>query len=194
MAIHTPGIRDRHNKNSKPRSRNIVGVLSLTAMVDMFTVLTVFLLQNYNVTGQVINIPKEIQLPRANEVKELKPAHIVTITPDFILLDDVKVSPTPDVKEQKEWMVPSLRDSYSQALKKDKDKRQSSFSNTIQQAVRTAKSPNAPDEDNMGKVTLQADKAIDFLTIKKIMATLTEAGADEINFAVIKKDVKKEGT
>ena len=35
------------------------------------------------------------------------------------------------------------------------------------------------------RVTVQADKKIDFLTIKKIMYTVTEAGAEEINFAVI---------
>ena len=35
------------------------------------------------------------------------------------------------------------------------------------------------------QVTLQADKDTDFLTVKKIMYTLTEAGASEINFAVI---------
>jgi biopolymer transport protein ExbD len=35
------------------------------------------------------------------------------------------------------------------------------------------------------RVTVQADKKIDFLTIKKIMYTVTEAGAEEINFAVM---------
>jgi biopolymer transport protein ExbD len=36
------------------------------------------------------------------------------------------------------------------------------------------------------KMTLQADKDIDFLSIKKVLYTLTEAGVQEINFAVIK--------
>jgi biopolymer transport protein ExbD len=37
------------------------------------------------------------------------------------------------------------------------------------------------------KVTIQADKGIDFLSVKKIMYTVSEAGAREINFAVMKE-------
>jgi biopolymer transport protein ExbD len=36
------------------------------------------------------------------------------------------------------------------------------------------------------KITIQADKSVDFLTVKKVMYTVTEAGIAEINFAVIK--------
>ena len=38
-----------------------------------------------------------------------------------------------------------------------------------------------------GRVTVQADKEIDFLTIKKVLYTATEAGATLINFAVAQK-------
>ena len=43
------------------------------------------------------------------------------------------------------------------------------------------------------KVTLQADKAIDYLTLKKIMYSVYEAGGGPINFAVV-KDVPKDAT
>ena len=36
------------------------------------------------------------------------------------------------------------------------------------------------------KITISADKETDFLTVKKVMYTVTEAGIVEINFAVIK--------
>ncbi len=51
------------------------------------------------------------------------------------------------------------------------------------------------DEDPFAwkKITIQSDKDIDFLTVKKIMYTVTEAGAGEINFAVIKKTDKEMG-
>ena len=57
MAIHAPGRRARNNKRAMGPKRNAVASLSLTALVDMFTVLTIFLLQNYNSTGEVIHIP-----------------------------------------------------------------------------------------------------------------------------------------
>ena len=40
-------------------------------------------------------------------------------------------------------------------------------------------------------MTVQADKAMDAGTVKKVMYTLTEAGASEINFAVLRDDGKK---
>jgi biopolymer transport protein ExbD len=35
-------------------------------------------------------------------------------------------------------------------------------------------------------MTIQADQKIDFLTLKKVMYTATEAGIVQINFAVLK--------
>lgn len=89
MAIQRPGERHRyHNILSKRKGkRDVTALLSLTAMVDMFTVLVIFLLQNYNTTGEILYIPKEVVLPKASSVKELKPAHVVTISAKEILLD-----------------------------------------------------------------------------------------------------------
>jgi biopolymer transport protein ExbD len=41
------------------------------------------------------------------------------------------------------------------------------------------------------KVTIQADKSIDYLTLKKIMYSIYEAGGGPINFAVA-KDLSKD--
>ena len=42
------------------------------------------------------------------------------------------------------------------------------------------------------KVTLQADKDMDYLTLKKIMYSIYKAGGGPINFAVAKETEKKE--
>jgi len=44
VAIYTPGLRSRRGR-AKGSKRDAVAVLQLTAMVDLFTVLVVFLLQ-----------------------------------------------------------------------------------------------------------------------------------------------------
>ena len=36
------------------------------------------------------------------------------------------------------------------------------------------------------RVTLQVDKEVDFLSVKKVLYTLTEAGVQKVNFAVVK--------
>ena len=186
MPIYAPGKRDRKNNRQGTHKREIVAILSLTAMVDMFTVLTVFLLQNYSATGQAINIPKEVQLPHAQAVKELKPANVVTLSLAGVTLNDKAVAQFSEVKDQKDWLVKPLFDQFARELKAQQEKRKT-LKETLQKAVSPA--PQNPEQDaDLTKVTLQADKNIDFLSVKKIMFTLTEAGAKEINFAVIKKE------
>ena len=81
MAIYAPGIRDRRGY-MKAGKKSLVVSLSLTAMVDMFTVLAVFLLQNYKV--EEIQLKKTVPLPQATAVKKLRPAHVVVVTQDQI--------------------------------------------------------------------------------------------------------------
>src|SRR5689334_12727256 len=110
MAIFRPGERHRyHNilKRSKSK-RGVTAILSLTAMVDMFTVLVIFLLQSYNTTGEVIFIPKEVVLPKAAMVKELKPAFVVTVSNKEVLLDKTRVATFDEVKANPEWMIKNL--------------------------------------------------------------------------------------
>ncbi len=187
MPIHAPGKRDKNNKSRGSIKRNVVAALSLTAMVDMFTVLTIFLLQNYNVTGQVIQIPKDVQLPSASAVKELAPATIVVVTPKDVLVNAEKVLPFVQVREQRDWMIPQLSQRVIDSLKQAQAKAEADWKSRVRQAVTSPKEDTKPDE-GWRRVTLQADKEIDFLSIKKVMYTLTEAGASEINFAVIREE------
>lgn len=189
MPIYTPGIRDRHNRRKRNGARSAVAMLSLTAMVDMFTVLAVFLLQNYQTTGEVIDIEDSVELPKASEVKELQPAHVVVVSKQHIMLDKEIVANFNDVREQQEWMINSLFNRMTAAFKESEEKRRMLGLDTIKEAVDQTKpqDPNAKPNDDR-RITVQADKTVDFLTIKKVMMTITEAGASEINFAVMKND------
>ena len=89
MAIFVPGLRDKHNRPKNNGKREVVAHLSLTAMVDMFTVLVVFLLQNYNT--QAIQIQQKVELPEAQAIKKLQPANVVVIGDREILVNDKKV-------------------------------------------------------------------------------------------------------
>lgn len=188
MAIFRPGERHRyHNILSKRKGkRDVTALLSLTAMVDMFTVLVIFLLQNYNATGEILYIPKEVVLPKASSVRELKPAHVVTISNKEILLDKDVVASFDEVKAAEDWNIPKLKDLLQEALAKSKAEQESKLQNKIRDVVETARGETEEDPNAWSKVTIQADKGVDFLTIKKVLYTATEAGAGEINFAVTK--------
>lgn len=185
MPIHVPGKR---NKGNNPAKRNAVAVLNITAMVDMFTVLTVFLLQNYATTNQVLPLDESVDLPQAREVKELKPSNVVVLDKDGVTLNNVKICDFNTVKGQQDWLVKPLADNL-QKLIQEGDAKKASLGNKIKEAVTQAKgsAQKQDDGDDFRKITVQADRTIDFLTVKKIMYTVTEAGVQEINFAVLKK-------
>ncbi len=189
MAIYVPGLRDRHNRPKRNGKRAIVAMLSLTAMVDMFTVLAVFLLQNYQTTGEVIELSDDVELPKASQVKELKPAHVVTISPTEVALDKVKVADIKSIRAQNEWDIPLLKATIIDNFKRMEEARRLGGLEKIKAAVDQNKPEGQREEpEDFRRVTVQADKSIDFLTIKKVMYTLYESGASEINFAVMKDE------
>lgn len=188
MPIHPPGEKFRHNQTLSRRKgkREVAAVLSLTAMVDMFTVLVVFLLQSYKTTGEVIFLPKEITLPKAERIKELKPAVIITLTKKELLLDKTPIISYDKLKAQSDWMVTPLYNQVQNALRTAKQE----YDKRIQQRLQKALDVNQNTEDDVlawNKITIQADKGLDFLTVKKVMYTVSEAGGGEINFAVMKE-------
>lgn len=188
MAIYAPGKRDRHGKKSGAK-RSVVAVLSLTAMVDLFTVLVVFLLQNYATTGEVLDIPEGVKLPEAKEVKDLKPANVIIVSDKDIKLNNETVALFSDVKSRTDWEIPQLAQKIQQVIVKGEEDKVA-LTNRLKSAVEKIKSGDKATEDEIDafrKITIQADKNIDFLTLKKVMYTATEAGIFEINFAVLKE-------
>lgn len=193
MPIHKPGERHRYSKllSRRKGKREVVAILSLTAMVDMFTVLVVFLLQNYNTTGEVLYIPKEVTLPKAEQIKELKPSVVVTISNKEVLIDKESVITFEALKAQNEWMVQPLFVKVQEALKIAKAKQEAKIQEQLREVVAPGKTRDPEEENAWSKVTVQADKGMDFLSVKKVMYTVTEAGAGEINFAVTKTKIEQ---
>lgn len=185
MAIRVPGKRDRHGR-LKVAARSAVATLSLTAMVDMFTVLVVFLLMNYQSTGEVIPMKENVDLPQASSVDELEPANVVVVGPDGIELNGEKYETFAEVEASQDWILPKLKKAMEDQIKKDNDERESSVAVKIQEAVKNAKAPDSKEAYIVKKVTIQADRKTDILSLKKVMYTITEAGGEAINFAVLK--------
>jgi len=187
MAIYTPGKRTRRG-HVQATKRSAVAVLQLTAMVDMFTVLVVFLLQNYATTEQILPMPEAVELPQAASVKELAPSNVVVVTADQVMVNTKKVASFEQVKESKDWLIVEVEKAVKELIEKGEQEKER-LGSQIQQAVTEAREGEAPEDliDEFRKITIQADSRIDFLTVKKVMYTVTEAGIYEINFAVMKK-------
>jgi biopolymer transport protein ExbD len=161
-------------------------------MVDMFTVLVVFLLQNYNTTGEILYIPKEVTLPKANRVLELKPSLVVTVSSKEILIDTTPVATFAEVKASADWVIPNLRDQAKIFINKARAEQEAKLQNKLNKVVSATLGNEQDDPEAWRKVTIQADKDIDYLTLKKIMYSVYEAGGGPINFAVAKDQENNE--
>jgi biopolymer transport protein ExbD len=160
----------------------------------MFTVLVIFLLQNYNTTGEILYIPKEVSLPKANRVLELKPSVVVTVSNKEVLVGKDSVAKFQDVVYSKEWLIPTLRDKTKLMLEKARSEQQEKLQNKLSNVVNKTIGNEEEDPNAWKKITIQADKSIDFLTLKKIMYSVYEAGGGPINFAVAKDVIQNDAT
>ncbi|MBX7231187.1 MAG: biopolymer transporter ExbD [Bdellovibrionales bacterium] len=187
MPIYKPGKRS-HRGHVTSSKRSAVAVLQLTAMVDMFTVLVVFLLQNYATTNQILPLSDSVALPMASTVKELKPSSVVLVSKDGVRINNTPVLSFQDLKNSTDWLLPSLKDKVEVVIR-DGESKKKSLGNQIREAMVEANRSGVKSKevDDFRKITIEADKEIDFLSIKKVMYTVTEAGIYEINFAVLKK-------
>ncbi len=190
MAIFKPGQRFRYHRilGKRGGKREVAALLSLTAMVDMFTVLVVFLLQNYNVTGEVLFIPKEVILPSAESTKDLKPAIVLTLSNKEVFLDKDVVMPYPELQAIEYGEPnPKLFDAIQKALEESKLENDKNLQKKLQTTVNQVRGEETEDPNAWRKITLLADKDIDILSVKKILFVATEAGAGEISYSVNKK-------
>lgn len=189
MAIYAPGIRDRHNRPKKSGERSALMILPLTAMVDMFTVLAVFLLQNYQTDSGLLEISDEVALPKASATKELRPATVVTVTKEKIIFNKEIVIDIASVRAQADAMIPSLEQKLTKYFQDADNQRKMMGLGAIRDAVQAQQGadPKKEQEDSR-RVTVQADKGIDFLAVRRVLHTVTMAGASEVNFAVVKDE------
>lgn len=155
------GLRQRRTDNHKG---NLAGELPLTAMIDMFSILVIYLLMNFSATGDPFFMGKPgVILPKAGESKMMETAPLLSFAKGTFYLDAL----TPDGGQLKLEDDSPNQQKIIQALQ--------NLQNQIKQ-----KDPAAFD----GKLNLQADENTPLLYIKRGMAAGTVAGWTSINFVV----------
>jgi len=77
---------------SERRGRNIVADLLLTALIDAFSILVIFLLMSFSSTGEILNMGKGVELPKAAKGEELERNPVVKIDAGKIFVEEKEVS------------------------------------------------------------------------------------------------------
>src|SRR5918912_2026769 len=61
--------------------------LMLTSLVDMFTIIVIFLFMNFSANGEVLYMSKDIKLPDAWHGAQLERAPVVSVSPESVTFD-----------------------------------------------------------------------------------------------------------
>ncbi|MGD8352611.1 MAG: biopolymer transporter ExbD [Pseudomonadota bacterium] len=156
----------RLKRMGRSRKRKARG-LNLTPLMDVFTILVFFLLF-HSYGGDVMEAPKQIELP--DSVVETKPRETVMImvSPDVVVIQGEPVVATSELLADSVGTVPEITEKLRQLE-----------SNIIGISTKTVAESK--------EVTVLADKSIPFKVLKKIMSTCTGSGYGRISLAVIQK-------
>jgi biopolymer transport protein ExbD len=141
--------------------------LNLVSLMDVFTILVFFLLVNSS-SSDVMEPPKNIQLPDSRVETKPRETVIVMITPDQILVQGEPVISTQEALDSKKTII----DAIKQRLLLQQKKVTGINTRTIAQSR---------------EVTVLAQRTIPFRLMKKVMASCTSAGYQKISLAVIQK-------
>jgi biopolymer transport protein ExbD len=149
--------------------------LQITSMIDMFTIILVFLLKSYASSSVEIAVNQNVRLPSSTASQSPVEALKLVVSTQGIYVDDKQIAKIEngqidksvlDAKDEK-----FIRPLYD-ALKIQADKSK-------------AIAKENTDVNFEGKVIFQADQGLDYKLLKKVMYTSSFAGYTDFKFAVV---------
>ncbi len=168
----------------KGGKKGLMMPLNLTAMVDMFTVLVIFLIQSFSASGELVTMQKGLVLPTANKAEKLvERGPVVTLMNNEVAIDGAALAKLEELDDA-DAGIPALSERLK-TLKQQADE--------MDKRMGVVRDPTLPYD---GHLILQADVSTDFELIRKAIFSVNEAGWTHLQFATLsnkKKDEAAEG-
>jgi len=161
-------IAARLKQHRKPAHRGgFHGMSSLIPMIDMLTILVVYLLV-HAADYEVLPNSKSIQIPQS--MSEMKPRETVTvlITKESLFVNGVELAAVAELRARPDAVIEPLR----KVLRTEADKR-----------VLKDK-----DDPTSHEVTVLADKDLPYSFLKKVLSTCTAAEYGKVSLAVLERE------
>jgi biopolymer transport protein ExbD len=173
--------RDYRRQRRKAREREgEIKELNIVAMMDMMTIILVFLLKSYQASAISVNMGADLSIP--SSTTQLHPQENITVT---VTLKEVTVNDRKIVDVQGGTIPAAAKEggradafyvgAVYDALKKEVEK----------QKYIAQYNPDAP---FTGRVNVVADKKIPYRTIMDVLYTAGQAELGEYKFMVLKND------
>lgn len=147
--------------------------IDITSLLDILVIMLVFLLQSYNASGIVLNVPKGVELPISESSNMNTSGVIVQASPETIFVDDVQVydwedNPRANRDQSGRRIIPL----YNELVKK-------------REAISNLEKAAAAAKPFSGTINLLIDKTIRYNDVRAIMHTAALAGFKEYKFVVL---------
>ena len=147
-------------------------VLNITSMLDMFTILIIFLLKSYSAEGVILPIPADLHLPDSTTQAQPAPGLIIELSRDVIIVNGTTLPlDLEKVENSDSLIIPELYDYLSRRVKQYEE----------------ISSAN-PDMKFTGRMVLEGDREVRFRLLKKILYTSGQAGFINQSLAVFTRE------
>lgn len=143
--------------------------LRLTSMMDILTVLLLFLLKSFVVEGEAMTPIPGVDLPESTSDSAPKASIVIAIFDDNVMIDGEVVALVSEAVRSDDLVIEALADHLDEAREK---------------ATAIARHRGS-EEDFVGKVSIQGDRDIEFAILQRVMYTCSITGYEEISLAVI---------
>lgn len=157
----------------KPRSQKGLKAIKpqLTSLIDVMTILLIYLLKSFSSEGEIVTLSKQLMLPESTALKKPKLTVVLTVNNHYILAEDKAIANIKRILASDELVIPELASwlQTRRSLTQNNDQ----YSDTKQ---------------FKGDITIQADKHIRFRLLKKIMYTCGQQEYNNFSLAVLKKE------
>jgi biopolymer transport protein ExbD len=144
--------------------------LNVVPMVDMMTMLVIFLLQQFSATGEVLYMQKDIKLPDARHGQQIEIAPVVAISNAMVVVSGQKVADVADLDRDPAAVIAPLVEKL-----RDEKKRWDFIHQNDSDREKNWK----------GEVNVQADVKVPFKVLRRVMTSAAEAGYGTVNFATL---------
>ncbi len=136
----------------------------LTSLIDVMTILLVFLIKSFSVEGHLITPSPDLELPVSTSKKAPRTMVSLEITKSSVLSEGVEIAEIDQFKDNDSLLIPLLYDWMFVQRAKSTDKKQDH------------------------EVLIQSDRDVEFNVVKRVMFTCSKAGFTDFSVLVLEEE------
>lgn len=160
-------MRESRRMKRLAKTRVQATALSLTSLMDIFTILLLYLLVNQS-DGMVLDPPKEIVLPESIAQTTPRETLVVMVSDQGVVVQGEQIVTMDEVKANNGDVIEAIRERMIQIRE-------------------SAIGVESQSEGQNEEVTVLVDRDIEFQEVKRVMTSCTAAGYTKISLAVNQK-------